>query len=525
MDMKKIFTLLTSALFAATVGATDYNGPLSVTLNGSTMPSGETTVSYTEGADGTCDLSLKNFSFAGMPIGTINLKGVAMDKKPLTSVFGDKKTLIIDKGDDAAVETWYGPGMGPMQVFVKGSVQNGKLNAVILIDMTANEFGIIKVHFGNRADEVGQIANSGFERFREEKIGLAKGYEPDGWHSFLSCDGSLATLAGGSHTEESKDVRPGTTSTKSVKVFSSAVWGKSANGTISTGRISAGSTTESDPSNHSYIDMSKTDKDSAGDPFYTALVARPDAVSAWVKYVPGKAGITATMSAVITDGSYYQDPEDPAVTYKNVCSKASNTAIGTNNGEWQQITLPLDYAKMDDNATLKARAILLTMSTCSVPGGGSTDKKNPDCLYIDDVELVYNYLPSAITYDGQALPSFDASNYSYSISGAGDFDASKLASVVNGKDCETSVSVVDEGDGAVTAFYSFISGDYQKTATYEISYTKQGGDSSSINGVEAGVKKGAAGVYDLSGRRVKLGSQHGVYIVRTADGKTVKISK
>lgn len=271
--------------------------------------------------------------------------------------------------------------------------------------------------------------------------------------------------------------------------------------------------------------MSKTDKDSAGDPFYTALVARPDAVSAWVKYVPGKAGITATMSAVITDGSYYQDPEDPAVTYKNVCSKASNTAIGTNNGEWQQITLPFDYAKMDDNATLKARAILLTMSTCSVPGGGSTDKKNPDCLYIDDVELVYNYLPSAITYDGQTLPSFDASNYSYSISGAGDFDASKLASVVNGKDCETSVSVVDEGDGAVTAFYSFISGDYQKTATYEISYTKQGGDSSSINGVEAGVKKGAAGVYDLSGRRVKLGSQHGVYIVRTADGKTVKISK
>lgn len=522
--MKKIFTLLTSALFAATVGATDYNGPLSVTLNGSTMPSGETTVSYTEGADGTCDLSLKNFTFAGMPIGTINLKGVAMDKKPLTSVFGDKKTLVIDKGDDASVKEWFGPDMGPMQVFVKGSVQNGKLNAVILIDMTASNFGIIKVHFGDRADEVGQIANSGFERFRAEKIGFAKGYEPDGWHSFLSCDGSLATLAGGSHTEESNDVRPGTTSTKSVKVFSTTVVGKSANGTISTGRISAGSATEADPSNHSYIDMSKTDKDSAGDPFYTALVARPDAVSAWVKYVPGKAGITATMSAVITDGSYYQDPEDPTVTYKNVCSKASNTAIGTNNGEWQQITLPFDYAKMDDDATLKARAILLTMSTCSVPGGGSTDKKNPDCLYIDDVELVYNYLPTSISYAGKDLQAFDASNNEYAISGTGDFDASKLASVVNAKDYVTSVSMGEEENGVLPVYYSFISGDYQNTMTYTLNYTKQG-EPSAISGVNANAKKSVAGIFDLSGRRVKLGSQHGVYIIRTAEGKTAKISK
>ena len=156
--MKKIFTLLVSALFAVTVSATDYKGPLSVSLNGSTTPSGETTVSYTEGTDGTCDLSLKNFSFADMPIGTINLKGVAMDKKPLTSVFGDKKTIVIDKGDDTTVKTWFGPEMGPMQIFVKGIVQNGKLNAVILIDMTASKLGIIKVLFGKHADEVGQIA-------------------------------------------------------------------------------------------------------------------------------------------------------------------------------------------------------------------------------------------------------------------------------------------------------------------------------------------------------------------------------
>lgn len=104
------------------------------------------------------------------------------------------------------------------------------------------------------------------------------------------------------------------------------------------------------------------------------------------------------MSAVITDGTFYQDPEeDPKKKYNNVCSKASNMAIATNGGEWQKITLPFDYANMDANADLKARAILLTMSTCSVAGCGSKDKKKPDCLYIDDVELVYNYLPTSIS--------------------------------------------------------------------------------------------------------------------------------
>ena len=523
--MKKIFTLLVSALFAVTVSATDYNGPLSVSLNGSTTPSGETTVSYTEGTDGTCDLSLKNFSFADMPIGTINLKGVAMDKKPLTSVFGDKKTIVIDKGDDATVETWFGPGMGPMQIFVKGIVQNGKLNAVILIDMTASNLGIIKVLFGDHADEVGQIANSGFERFHNESAGSAKGVEPDGWHSFLSCDGSLASFAAGSHTEVSTDVRPGSTGKQSVKVFSSVVSivKKSANGTISTGRITAGSYNESDPGNHSYIDMSKSDKDGAGAPFYTALVARPDAISAWVKYVPGKSGITASMSAVITDGTFYQDPEDPKVKYNNVCSKASNMAIATNGGEWQKITLPFDYANMDANADLKARAILLTMSTCSVPGGGSKDKKKPDCLYIDDVELVYNYLPTSITYDGKELQAFDASKKEYSISGTGNFDVSKLTSVVNAKDYATSVSVGEEENGVLPVYYSFISGDYQNTMTYTINYTNL--ETSAINGVNASTKKSVAGIYDLSGRRVKYDNLHGVYIVRTADGKTFKIKK
>ena len=82
----------------------------------------------------------------------------------------------------------------------------------------------------------------------------------------------------------------------------------------------------------------------------------------------------------------------------------------------------------------------------------------------------------------------------------------------------------EEENGVLPVYYSFISGDYQNTMTYTLNYTKQG-ESSAISGVNANAKKPVAGIFDLSGRRVKLGSQHGVYIIRTAEGKTAKISK
>ena len=524
--MKKIFTLLVSAFFAATMSATDYTGPLSVSLGGNTTPSGETTVSYTEGADGTCNLTLKNFSFLSMPIGTINLTEVELIKSPLVSVFSDDKQLIIDNGDDKNVSQWLGPSLGEMNIFVKGFVQNGKLNAVILIDMNAS-VGMIKVLFGEHADEVGQIPNSGFERFHTVKYSNATSQEPDGWHSFMSCDGNLsAFVAGTAHTDVSKDVRPGSTGTQSLKIFSTAVnlglVKKSANGTITTGRLSAGSAKEDDPANHSYIDMSKTDVDAAGDPFCAAVTALPDSIEAWVKFEPGKEGITATMSAAITDGTYYQDPEDK--TYNNVCGKASNSAIAANDGKWQLVKAPFDYSYLenDNEDLLTPKAILVTMSTCSVPGGGSTDSKKPDNLYIDDVRLVYNDVPTAIKYDGQPIPGFEAGKFEYDLNGTEDFNVEKLDEDVKSIGYDTSVSVVSGENGAATVYYTIISGDYQNALTYTINYTK---GATGINSAKTGTSNKVAGVYDLSGRLVKYNGQHGVYIVRTADGKTFKINK
>lgn len=74
--MKKI--LLSLALLATflSAGATDYKDQLSVSINGGTPSTQTTTISVNDNGDGTYDFSLKDFSFANIPIGDINLSNV-----------------------------------------------------------------------------------------------------------------------------------------------------------------------------------------------------------------------------------------------------------------------------------------------------------------------------------------------------------------------------------------------------------------------------------------------------------------
>lgn len=515
--MKKIFTFLAAALFAATVNAESYTGKLKVNVNGVVADLGKTTVDMTPTDNGKCSFTLKNFTFndgeSEMPVGTINLTGIDLEQKGLVQTFLGQQDLIIADGDDPNVGFWMGSILGEMPIFIQGTVYNGKMNAVILIDANKNSLGVIKVYFGENADEVGQIANSGFEKYH--KAGSTD--EANAWHSFGSSDGKLASaVKGTAHVATSTDVRPGSEGKTSIDIFSGAVMGKSANGTITTGRLTAGAIDAKSTENHAYLDFTTTDLDGNNDPFYTALVASPDSIGVWVKYKPGKSGIKASVAAVITNGTYYQDPEDK--TYENVAAKAVSTNIEANNGEWQYITIPFDYEPYASK-NIASNAILVTISTCAEPGGGSTDKNNADHLFVDDLRLIYNYKPLAISYDNNALPNFSPDKLEYTIYGVNKFEINKLDSYVPAEENDESV-VIDEENSK--AYYTFISSDYQNTITYTINYKSTTG----VDGVEANQNKGVAGIYDLSGRRVQMAAgQHGVYIIRTADGKTYKVNK
>ena len=224
-------------------------------------------------------------------------------------------------------------------------------------------------------DNQPNIQNGGFEDWGVDKDAPAsQAVEPRYWHSFSSASGAFA-LAAGSHCFKSTDAHSGN---YSVKLQATSVLGQIANGTVTTGRLNAGSIKADDPANHSELDMSKTETDRNGDPFYQTLEARPDSIAFWVKFSTGKAGTCANMSAFITDGTYFQAPPDK--TYNNIVGKAENKNI-TACSEWTRISVPFTYA---DNG-LEPKAIMLTFSTCATPGGGKGD----EVLLVDDVELIY----------------------------------------------------------------------------------------------------------------------------------------
>ena len=95
--------------------------------------------------------------------------------------------------------------------------------------------------------------------------------------------------------------------------------------------MNAGDASAASTKNNAYIDMSKTDKDGNGDPFDVNLTRRPDSLVMYLQYNQGKTNneYYATVSAVITEGPYYQDPEDNNKNDKAVAKAKNNTIAAT----------------------------------------------------------------------------------------------------------------------------------------------------------------------------------------------------
>ena len=482
--------------------ATDYTDKLQVLVNGDVMTQ-EATISLIEEGDGTTTLMLNNFClYAGdgavMPVGNIVLKNVSDAIAPTAGekAYAFNGKIKIEPGTMEGVDDWLGPTMlGEVPVELRASLKGSNLYAVIDINMMETLDQIINVVFGSRNY---QIPNSGFEDFHN----AGKADEPNHWHSFQSATGDLASMVTGNiHLTKSTDVRPGTSGKTSVKLVPVNVFVAMANGTMTTGRMVAGSISAKDPKNHAETDISNTDKDANGDPFYTLMDGRPDAVKVWAK-TKVKSG-DATISAVITDGTYYQDPEDK--TYNNVFSKAQS-AINTGE-QWQEIVVP--FKEQGNN--VEPKAILVTISTNGTPGKG--DKK--DYIIVDDLSLVYNPEAQSIKFNGKEIDGFSPTTYEYTIDDTADpskisVEAKGVASVTLGDDNKT-VTVITSGE------------DLSSTATYTIHFTKSA--TTLIENIDKGVaEKKVTGRYNAAGQTVGS-KQRGIIITRYSDGSVVKSVK
>lgn len=475
--MRKLSTLFCAVLMTLSAMATDYKGNLTVSINGegSTQPA---TISIVENA-GKYNLSILNFMLGEgesvFPVGNIVIENVTGAVAGNLTTLYVNKNITIQKGNAAGIadDAWLGPMLGEVPVKMSSSFNtNGFLGVNIDIDMVSTLGQVIKVTFENVGNHF-QMPNSDFETWSD------KNKAPRHWHGFESPKGGYAGSAK-SNTKlvSSKWIRPGSAGSKSALLTCSKILGIIANGTMTNGVLNAGSMSAADASNHSETELSSTSKDANGDPFSTPIYAKPDAVKFWMRFVQADPSATAdypyaAFNAVVTDGTYYQDPEDK--TYHNKVAVAAPNLENMRAGDWRQVTCDFDYAKYASNK-VDAKAILMTFSTNATPGKGSAVTSSfklvkADSVYIDDLELVYNAGIKSISFKGQALDLATIQTTGIELAADEAVSAADFEVVKEGEDAKVTKLVEATADGYV-AVITAVSADLKTQVAYEINIKK-----------------------------------------------------
>ncbi|MDO4510920.1 MAG: calycin-like domain-containing protein [Bacteroidales bacterium] len=414
--MRKLSTIFVAALMSLSAMATDYSGNLTVSINGESgvMPA---TISINEN-EGKYNLSLNNFVLGegegAIAVGNVVIENVAPAATAGLTTLYVNKNIQIQAGDldGVAADAWLGPQLGNVPVQMNARFTgDGLLVVSINIDMQATLGQTIKVDFENVGNHF-QMPNSDFETWSD------KNNAPKNWHGFESC--VTATFTGAAKTDiklnPSNWARPGSAGQKSAVLTGNKFFGIVANGTMTNGILNATSTTATDPANHSESYLTDTRTDANGDPFYTAIKAKPDGVKFWARFTQADASQCAdypyaAFNAVITDGTYYQDPEDKEYTNKVGVATAKGSEMAV--GGWREVSCNFDYDSYAANGA-EPKAILMTFSTNATPGKGSAILEGgflgiaakltkADSLFVDDLEFVYNAGIKSISFKDEAL--------------------------------------------------------------------------------------------------------------------------
>lgn len=499
--MKKFFTLLMAATSCMAASAKDYTDQLTVNFGEATTSTNTITLDHNE--DGTLSLVLHDFNFSGMlPIGDVKVDNISESQTASgRSVFYKKDTVSVSLMGNTM----------ELPLEVAGYDLVDRLYAKIFINFGGST---IDCTFGQGF----QFLNGGFENYEVGENAEVKypfHIEPYNWHGFESADGNLAGFVSSTpHTFISEEHAPSSTGKYSVMLTSLQIGRIVANGTLTTGRLHAGAMSADDSKNNAYLDKSKEDVDNYGAPFYQYMDGTPDSLAVWVKFIQGtpqEAHPYATISTVITDGTYYQEPCDKE--YTNIFGVARNNKIVTNNGEWQRLVIPFDYDSYKQNG-VKGKAIFATISTNADPGCGSVDS-----LYVDDIQLIYNNEVKSISFNGNTQEITDQSNVAVTFAGSDEqvsFDDITVTTTPNSFAFPVSES---EEDGNVVYTYAVLSNDLSNIIPVRVAISNATG----IHGVTSSENKTQT-IYNINGQRVQTMQPGQVYIVKDANG-THKVIK
>ena len=492
--MKKLFTLALACVMSLAAMAENYRCKLAVDVYGEPSDPMEIDLECTENANGKYDILLKDFAFGGMPVGNINVKDINAETEDGVTYLTFDGTITLE-GDFAA----FGAIPTTLEGYLSGDL--------LAIHLQVPDLGV-NVALTN---EVTQIYGSDFENWH--KAGTSD--EPNGWHGIKSGTG-LASFAGAS-AFISDDVPGDSKGEKSVKLQSSVVAGISANGTITTGRMAVGAMEAASTKNNVFVDPSSKDVDGNGDPFYNTFYGRPTSITLWYKFKNGGDNTNpALISANLIGEGKFQEPAPEGTTYENLIANATSTLEATD--EWKSVTVPFDYASYNAE-DIDPASILVTINTCSVPGGGSKSSDDPDVLYVDDVQLNYAPVATSMSIFDQEVEGFSADKTEYDITLPEiptdddiDFECA------NGELAAALIHYEESNNTLVVNMYSQEL-KYLKTYTFHVTID------TAVKGITSdAANRTIVGRYNANGQKVGNNAK-GLVITRFADGTAVKSMK
>ena len=340
---------------------------------------------------------LPDFMYGAASLGNIVLVNIPMSTSGQLTL--DGATLYLPAISERATIT-------VLNGFKDGNVTYNSIisaaDAQVLLSIAAPSLPepIFVLFSGQKTSGNYALTNGGFE-------GSWSNSEPNGWHSFPSATGSLASMAGGDDQfKQSTEKRPGSTGSHSVLIASNMIVGVKANGNCTNGQINAASTTADDASgNYNFSDPSNNG-------YNTPFVGNPDSMVFWAKYIPADKNPSnsvnkARMHTVITTNARYQDPE--ASNYSSVkVAEATINYSATSSMGWQRLAVPFVYSSVNPAS---AAYVLVTFTTNQTPGGGSTYSTGsflnktvyPDKIYLDDAEMIYNHSLTSLKMNGSTI--------------------------------------------------------------------------------------------------------------------------
>ena len=428
--MKKLFLTICLAVTAVlALQAESFTGNIVVNRNGQTN-NANVTVNVTQQTNGLYTLVLQVPTFGTMTMTDVHSayrRGftVYSAEREVATNFGTMRTILFARTID-----------GMMAADVAIPAQN-----------TTMRFNTVGDHF--------QMPNSDMEDWNSSYTN-----EPNRWHGFKSAGGTFAsTSANIASLGSSTDVRPGATGHSAVLTAGSFI-GIVANGTMTNGKLMAGSYEAASPDNHAEMDMANGTND-----FYMPLYAKPDKFNVWLKYTQGTANANnkANVSVKTFDGTYYQEPTDK--TYTNLSGSIVGGPIAV--CDWTHFSFDFDYDSYAANGA-STNAIFVTFSTNGIPGHGS---KN-DAVYVDDMELVYLGNMTDLRYQGTTIAGWNPAVTEYSMEIDGEPNLDDFDGTFEGVSAVLTKSMEQNADGSYRIAISIVSADLQNAACYIINVTK-----------------------------------------------------